>query len=230
MDLDTVGRIRAAFYRLVGAEDTDASLRLHDEEENEVAYQCLTRGVREAQRYMLKQGYDGWRRRHGPLVFLGTDSADGGRYVAFPADLLRVAGDEHRSALMQQDGQTWGHQVGPKESHHRGSAYYILGDRLWLLKGASPPSTLYLGYTAQHPAIDDDLLDANIDFPLEARGLIVAEAAMAAVEEAWFPGDERAENRIRLAWVRARMNANDVARSTQQARKLRQPRKAGNRY
>src|SRR5690625_1171161 len=113
MDLTTVARCRAAFYRLVGSLPEDEGLTELGETENEVAHTFLTRGSRSAQRWMLKCGYHGWLRR-APIEWEGSES-EGGLYASLPSDLLRVAGDERRSGLLRDNGERWGHQRHPDE-------------------------------------------------------------------------------------------------------------------
>ena len=63
MELDTVARVKRAFFRLVDTESDDPELTLLSEDADEVVELLLTRGFRSAQRWMLEQGYQGWRKR-----------------------------------------------------------------------------------------------------------------------------------------------------------------------
>lgn len=227
MELSTVDRIRDAFYRLVGSDSTDTALSEQGEATNDVANQFLTRGCRKAQRWMLKQGYGGWRTRSSALTFSGTDAADGGRYVTLPSNFLRGAGNDRVSALREANGDPWGTQVDDRDETMKGDGYYFRGEKLWLLRNANPPSTLYLDYYFTHPVWDATLDDNEIDFPLEARSLIVAEAANEAKEDNWLPGGSEMEMKIERALLRAREEARDIARQSKQVKQFQKPRRYG---
>lgn len=152
---------------------------------------------------------------------------DGGRFSYLPSDFLRAYGNERRSALVEAGGKRWGKEGRPDDDEARGDRYYIRGEELWLARGARVPTTLYLDYHYLHRAWTASI---SIDFPLEARGLVVAEAAAAAKEESWFPGERDDEMRIDRALARAREDARDVARPTKQARALRKAPRYGNRW
>lgn len=218
MELSTVEEIRWAFYRLVGTDAEDTALTDQGEAENDIAYLYLTRGCRNAQRYMLKHGYSGWRARSAALSFSGSDAADGGRYVSLPTDFLRAAGNQKVSCLRAANGDPWGQEVDDRDELARGDAFYFRGDELWIARTANLPSTLYLHYHYQHPAWSGELADADIDFPIDARALIVAEAANVAKEEEWLVGGADLEQKIERNLVRAREEARDVVRLTRQPR------------
>lgn len=225
MELSTAANISRLFYRLLGIKEGDPGLVARGETAGDIANTYLTVGVRRAQRWMLRCGYAGWRTRTAALSFSGSDSADGGRYSALPANFMQAYGDGQRSALVRADGTGWGHQIPPDQAQRaRGDAYYIRGDQLWLARGASPPSELYLDYHYLHPAWAPAV---TVDFPLDARGLIPAEAAAAAKEESWAPGGADADLRIERALARAREDARLVARRTRQQRRMRAPRRYG---
>ena len=229
MELSTVLKCREAFYRLVGTDADDGALTAQTEQTDDVANLYLTRGCRNAQRWMLKMGYAGWRTRSGALSWSGTDETTGGRYTTLPTDFLRAWGTQRDSALHEANGTRWGQQVSPEDDLLRGNHWYIRGDELWITRNASPPTTLYLEYQYLHPTWDG-LADADIDFPVEARPLIIAEAADAAKEEFWLPGDVEMERKIDRAVRRAREEARDIARPTKQPRQLRRARRAGNHW
>jgi len=228
MEMTAVSQFVASFYRLLGTDATDDALILNGEAANDVAYQYLTAGCREAQRWMLKMGYGGWRKRSAALSFAGTDIADGGRYATLPADFLRAVGNQKRSALREPGGDGWGTEVTEHESEYRGDGFYIRGEQLWLTREANPPTTLYLEYHYTHPAWSAVL--ATIDFPMDARSLIVAEAANEAKEENFLPGGPEMEGKIERALMRAKERARDIARPTKQARQMRRPTRLGNRW
>lgn len=228
MDLDTRAQFLRSFYRHLGVTDEDDALTELGENTDEVAYEYLTRGTRAAQRWMLRCGYAGWRKRSSALSFSGSDSTDGGRYASLPADFLRAYGSERRSALVEPNGRRWGCQIEPVQDHLEGDLYYISGDRLWLARNAHPPTTLYLDYHYLHPEWTGSL--SQIDFPLEARPLIVAEAAYLAMHEDWLPGGPEMEMKIDRALRAYRNLAMDVARQTKETRNMQKPRRFGDRY
>lgn len=230
MELDTVNKLRYSVYRLVGTDAGDTALTEHGESTGDVVDLFLTEGSRNAQRWMLKMGYGGWRKRStSALTWTGTDAADGGQKATVPTDFLRAYGNQRQSALREADGKRWGLEINPEEDHLRGDLYYFRGEELWLGLGASPPTTLYLDYHYTHPKFDS-LADNAIDFPMEARRLIVCEAANVAKEDNWLPGDEDMERKIERALMRAREAARDIARATKQPRQFRKPRIIGSRW
>jgi hypothetical protein len=225
VELDTVAKITAGFYRLLGTTEDDEGLVDQGEAVGDIADLYLTRGCRAAQRWMLKCGYGGWRKRSSALTFSGTDAADGGRYVALPSDFLRAFGSQRpgRSALVEANGRRWGREIEPDQDHVEGNGYYIRGDELWLARRAVVPTTLYLDYHYTHPPWDDDLADGDIDFPLEARPLIHTEAAFVAMEDDWLVGFPEMERKIVNARQMAREEARGVARRTKQPRTMFKP-------
>lgn len=230
--LDTVAKLRRAFLRLVGTESDDPALTDLGEAANEVTNYFLTRGVWAAQRNLLKVGYQGWKKRSSAITsWTGSDDTDGGRYTTLPTDFLRAYGSHRHSCLVEADGDPWGQQILQEQANQRGDGFYFEGvDQLWLTRDASPPSTLYLWYHYRHPEIDGDLDDADIDFPVEARPMIPAEAAFFAMEEAWVPGGQDMELRISRARNAAREAARGLGRSSKQPRTFRRVRRAGNHW
>jgi len=229
MELDTVDRHRDAFYRLLGSDATDEMLEEHGEAANEIVDLCLTRGSRTSQRFMLDNGYNGWRSRDEITSWSGADAADGGRYTALPDDFLKAYGNERMSALRKANGDQWGRQVEPNEAHLKGNYYYIRGDELWLARAAVVPTTLYLEYHYTHPKWEN-LADGAIDFPIDARWLIIAEGANAGKDENWIPAGIEMEAKITRALASARDQARAVARPTKAPRKMKAPRRVGNHW
>ena len=227
MEMTAVSQFVASFYRLLGTDATDDALILNGEAANDVAYQYLTAGCREAQRWMLKCGSGEWRKRSAALSFSGTDAADGGRYATLPTDFLRAWGSRNESALVEADGDSWGQEVGSRDTQLKGDGYYLMGSTLWLTRTAAPPAVLYLLYHYVHPTWSASV---TIDFPMDARLLIVAEAAQVAMAEAWLPGDAAMERKIEVAAMRARERARDLCRATKSPRTLRRAYRAGNRW
>jgi len=227
MELSTPTHVLNAFYRLAGTTSDDDALTEHGEAANDVAWTFLTLGCREAQRWMLKCGSGEWRKRSSALSFSGTDAADGGRYATLPTDFLRAWGSRNESALVEADGDSWGQEVGSRDTQLKGDGYYLMGSTLWLTRTAAPPAVLYLLYHYVHPTWSASV---TIDFPMDARLLIVAEAAQVAMAEAWLPGDAAMERKIEVAAMRARERARDLCRATKSPRTLRRAYRAGNRW
>lgn len=231
-DLDSVQELVSAFYRACGVTSEDGTLQRRGEDADDVAYYFLTRGTRLAQRWLLSNGFKGWLKRSSALAFSGTDAADGGRYTALPADFLKANGNHDRSCLVEAGGDRWGTEIDEDDKLAKGDYFYFRGTtaapmQLWLARTASPPITLYLEYFYQHPEFESDL---TLEFPLEARHLIAHEAANLAKEEAWFPGGNEARQAVQRALSMSRMEARAVARQSREPRRLRGPRRAGNRW
>jgi len=227
VELDTVARVVAAWYRLCGVESTDDALVLNGESAGDVAYTYLTRGCRNAQRWMLKMGYGGWLKRSSALTWSGTDAADGGRYATLPTDFLRAYGNQRMSALREADGDEWGQEIKAEDDQLKGNGYYFRGTQLWLARTAAPPATLYLDYHYTHPVWTSGV---TIDFPVDARALIVAEGANVAKEESWLPMGPEGEQKIERALMRAREEARDIVRQGKGPRTFRKPYRAGNHW
>jgi len=228
VELSTVEKCKDAWYRLVGVASDDPGLTEQGDLTDDVAYQYLTLGCRNAQRWMLKMGYGGWRKRSSALVFTGSDATDGGRKITLPSDFLRAYGNRRESALRKADGTRWASEVSPEDDHIRGDYYYVRGTELWITREAQPPSPLYLDYHYTHPLWSASL--SPIDFPIDARWLIVAEGADAAKDESWLPGGVEWEQKIARRLARAREEARDIARATKSPRKARAPQRFGNRW
>ena len=226
-DLDSVAKIRQQFYRLTGSISSDSELVRQGEAVDDVAYQALTEGTRAAQLWMLDNGYHGWRARSSAITWLGTEAANGGRYVALPATYLRLYGDMHpgKSALVEADGTPWGQQIDAGDDRAQGDFYYVRGEELWITRLATPPTTLYIDFHYRHPAWTSGV---TIDFPTLARGLLAPKAASIAMEENWLPGDRNMEVKIERAMLKAEARARMVARQTKQPRRMKEPYRAGN--
>lgn len=226
-DLDTVAKVRHAWYRLVGSVPADSALTELGESEDDVAYLYLTSGCRDAQQYMLHNGYNGWRQRSSALSWSGTDATTGGKYSDLPTDFLRADGNRDRSALVQANGDRWGTQIDAEDDNAKGNYFYFLGDEIWLARTASPPTTLYLKYNYQHPVWTSGV---TIDFPANVRSLIVAYAANSAKEENWFIGDHTMEAKVREAVLLAEKKVRMFVRQTKQSRQWRRPQRLGGRH
>lgn len=228
MELDTVVKIVSAFYRMIGSVASDQSLTEQGESADDVAYLNLTRGTRIAQRYMIDQSFGGWRQRSSALSFTGSDSADGGRYVTtMPSDFLRAYGSNRRSALVEANGDRWATETIEDQDHLKGDHYYLKGSVLWLTRTANPPTTIFLDYHYKHPAWSSNV---TIDFPMEARHLIVAQAAACAIDDNWVSGGEEMEARVGRAVTKAQSEARGISRTTRQPKKFKKVIRFANRW
>ena len=227
MELDSVAKVREALYRLLGTTAADPFLVEQTEAVNDVAYEFLTVGSREAQRHLVKMGFAGWRKRSSALSWTGTDATTGGRYSALPTDFLRAWGNRNVSALVEANGDRWGQEIDPTESELEGDGYYFQGEQLWLARSANPPATVYLDFHYKHPLWSASV---TIDFPMDARMLIVAEAANAAKEENWFPLDADGAQKIERALMRWRERARGIARASKSPRRFAKPVRVASRY
>ena len=222
MPLDTLAEVRNAFYRLLGTSSTDQAFIEHDTSTLEALYQHLTTGAWRAQRFLISAGMsDRWRKRSSAISWTGTEAADGGRYVALStlaADFLRLSGDLRRSSLVEADGRRWGSQVEAEDDALRGDRFYLKNNQLWITKGASPPTTLYLDYHYRHPEVTSST--TTFDFPVDAMPLLVAEAASGALDESWVSGGQEMRQAVERNLERQRVNAKDVARQTREPRRM----------
>ena len=165
-ELSSVEKVKDAWYRMVGTEVDDPALTELGESADDVAYLYLTSGSREAQRWMLRMGYDGWRKRSSAMTtWTGSDATTGGRYNSLPSDFLRAWGNSRVSALVKANGDRWGQQIDPESEYRFGNNYYFRDENLWITRQAKPPTTLYLEYHYLHPSWSSSV---TIDFPLEA--------------------------------------------------------------
>jgi hypothetical protein len=230
--LQTVESFRRALLRLVGTEEQDPEFSLRGEVTNEVLDLFLSEGTWAAQRWLLRNGYKGWRSRSPALVWLGADATDGGRYAAMPTDFLTAysSGEPPRGALVEADGSSWGQEIAPDDLRYQGNGYYFPDtSNVWLARRASPPSPIYLLYHYRHPGWVN-ILDADLDLPQEVRYLVVAEAASQAKEEHWLPGGQEMEMKIERALGRARQKAMGLARPSGGPRKMRHRQPYGYRW
>lgn len=231
MELTTVARHVAAFYRLTGSTSDDDGLTENGESTDDVAYLCLTRGARRAQMYLLESGLKAWRTRSEALSWSGADATDGGRYSALPSDFLRADGNRKgRSALVEADGSEWGVEVDATEDQIRGDAYYFTDEHVWITHSASPPTTLYLRYFKKHSTMAADLADADLILPVDTRALSVAYAAEVAREESWFLLGPDAEVKIARAVKMAEMEAKAYCRRSKAPREFKKPTRYGSHW
>lgn len=206
-----------AFYRLTATSATNPALIEHDSSSLETLYQYLQYGAWDAQEYMIDAGLGAtWVTTSSTLTFSGADST-GGKYVALPSDFLRLAGDDEASALRQPGGTRWGLLI-PFEERRRayGNKYWLQGDganlwRIWLARGASPPSDLVCDYHHRLATLADS---TAVDFPTQHRALIVAFAADRAQTDSWLPGDMEMQAKIASNLVKLKKEVMRRARVT----------------
>lgn len=227
-ELSTTADCLEAFYRLVGSDSSDTSLRENGEAADEVAYLYLTRGVRAGQRYLINLGM-GERWLTTATLTFGAAAADGTRTATLPTDNVRLSGDRATSALSDAaTGHPWGRMVDERTLRGAvGDLYALSADTVKVANGASLPTTTKLSYIARHAAIE---VGVALDFPIDARWLIPTEAASAAKEEGWLPGGPEMETKIDRALFRAREEAKQIARRTRAPRQFRAPTRVGSRW
>lgn len=212
----------SGLHRLLGTSSTDQALIEHDNATLENIYLALTHGCWAAQRYMISSGMsDRWRKRSTAVTsWSGSDATDGGRYTSLPTDFLRLSGNrKSRSALRTADGNPWGREVSADEDTARGNVYYTKNDQLWLGRGAAPPTTVYIDFHFRHPEFTSAI--AAFDFPVDARGLIVAEAAGILVLESWVSGGGEMVQAVERNLDKWRKIARDISRRTREPRRMR---------
>jgi hypothetical protein len=192
--------IKRALYRLVNTDDLDDAMLEHDATSLDGVYMALQEGVDDAQQYLVDSGLsDYWLTTSATLSFTGSDPD---RYVALPATdtdsadkrFWRLYGDHKWSALRKANGERWGLEV-PAHSRWkiRGNCYYLRNERLYLARSASPPSDVVMDYLYRLP----DLVDSTtVDFPESDRPLIVAYAAIHAMENDWIAGGADMESKL----------------------------------
>lgn len=215
--LDDRTDLRRAFFRLTDTSAADTSLIEQDTESNEAVHYFIQHGLWSAQDFLLSSGAASrWLKVGTAITWSGSDDT-GGRYVALPADFLRLAGDENRSALSEANNVRWGQQLNEEESGAYGDYYYLKNERLYLTRGASPQNTLYINYHHRHEVLAAD--NTTIDFPLLDRPLIVAWAAQHALADNWLP--DTAAAKVQQAMAYWKREAASRARRTRQPAKLR---------
>ena len=228
MDLLSLDDLRRGFYRLVGALPEDPSTNEHSAGKHDLADEYLTLGLRAAQRWLIENGYHGWITVSDPLEFEDPGAGFGGKRAPLPDDFMQAFGSDRRSALVKSDGSGWGREVDGRNPSVTGDVYWI-PDLLnvWVGNRAQPPSGLRLRYHYRHAPMEPGV---TIEFPVEARRLIVAEAGQYAREDAWLPGGQDMETKIERAQQKARTQARRVARMTRSPRKMEAPKRLSNRW
>ena len=226
--LDSKADLRRTFYSIMGIEPDDPAITAFDADPEETVDRLLYQGLLNAQSWMITwTPYRGWKST--VQLTLGDAETDGTRFAAFPSNLLRMAGDERTSPLLYSDGRRWGQMVDDRDPSIWGSYFWLDNgtdsdglyvDGIRFAKGASIPTTgIYLQYHYRHAELDDD---TNIEFPLEDRILIPAEAAVIAVHEAWAPLVEESDQQMVLRnLMQHRKHAAERARRSRQGQKFR---------
>jgi len=207
--------LRRAFYRLLAISPNDDALTEHDSEIQETVHYFLQSGIWNAQYWLLTNTeVKRWLRPVGPIL-LSPDSnnpeapvwvrdpVSNSLSITLPTDFIRLAGDAQDTALYLQQGggntsggRVWGQQIDQRDKNRmRGNWFYLLNDELRLTPTANPPANLFFDYYYRHPLLTED--DDPLEFPVDVRPLIVAEAAVMALSEAWLPFEEpESESRI----------------------------------
>jgi hypothetical protein len=208
-----------AFFRLVASSSDNPAMTEHDSDTLEAVYQFLQYGAWDAQAWLLDCGLaDRWVSVSSALTWSGSDSADGGRYAALPADFLRAIGDDNRSCLRVPGSDVWGSQVDFRDRWTGGSnRYWFQDEYLWISKGSAPLSGLCLDYHEQLATLEDS---TTVDFPSAHRALIVAYAADRAATDAWLPGDLEMQAKILSNLTKLKKESYRRVRRTSGPRKL----------
>lgn len=242
MVLDTITKLRQAFYRACGSVSDDDALVENSEAVNDVAYLYLTRGVRAAQRFLIGVGLSHrWQKRSSAITsWSGADSTDGGRYKelgggsGIATDFLRLnqknAGGQSRpyGAIVEADGEPWGREITADESDLEGDYYYLKANRLWIARTASPPSTVYLDYLYLHAELS--AATTSFDMPADAMHLALWESVDAARAESWFPLSTEGAVMIDQALRKAKDDAREIARQTRTPRQWKRPQRHGTKW
>ena len=212
--------LKRALYRLVNTDDLDDAMLEHDATSLDGIYMALQEGVDDAQQYLVDSGLsDYWLTTSAALSFTGSEPD---RYVALPATdtagddkrFWRLYGDRKWSALRKSNGTRWGIEI-PASGRwtYRGNGDYLRNDRLYLARGASPPSDVVMDYLYRLPDLADS---TTVDFPESDRQLIVAYAAVHTMENDWLAGGQEMEMKLQRNLDRRKQAAYRRARRSLQ--------------
>lgn len=222
-----------AFYRITATSATNPALIEHDASTLEAVYQFLQYGLWDAQEWLMDCGLlNRWVTTSSTLTFSGSDASNGGRYTALPAEFMRLAGDEHDSALHSPNGTKWGRLIDWKDRRRAGPTAYWLESttsnvwRLWIGPGASPPTGMVLDYHAL-ATLD---ASATVEFPSQHRGLIVAFAADRAMSDSWLPGDAEMQAKIAANLMKLKRESERRVRQSHGPKKRRMRVSGGSHY
>jgi hypothetical protein len=191
------------YFRLLNTDIDDDDMIEHDPTAGDGAYIMLQAGVWDAQLYLIDSGVGSrWAKTTSALTFTGTDPD---KFVALPADFLRLESDHRRSGLRTTTGISWGREI-PFENRfdHYGNYFYIRGNeaeatnegelRIYAVRGSAPLSGMVADYFYKHATLSDS---TTVDFPAEDRQLITAFAALRATFQAWYTGSADEKQSIR---------------------------------
>lgn len=197
LQLDTRADLRALFFKITGTDDEDEGLA---EQFSAVvgppaftaaeaaANFYLHLGLWSAQNFVLDStpGVSGGVRWLTSAALTWTED-EFGQYFALPAGTLRIAGDEHDSAIVRTASYPWGKLIDARHSarHRAGAVYWLQNGRLYIpVDAARPPSDAKLRYFERHAQIPDanDTVADLIDFEPDDRMLIPAYAAWHAFD------------------------------------------------
>lgn len=217
--------IRRGIYRLCNLSDNDAAMVEHDAASLEGINQLIEEGLYDAQEWLLRARYaDPWVVVGQAVTVLGSHSDPEGKYIELEDDFLRLMGDENASALYVPGTRrrSWGRQRhGTRDGRMaRGSGYWIEGGRIRLANNARPPSNLVYDYIRKPDPPEDEV---PIDFPETERPLVVAFAAVHAMENNFLPAGPEMEMKILRNLERRKGMAWKRARRTTAPRRIRRP-------
>jgi hypothetical protein len=206
--------LKRALYRLLDTDDDDDDMIEHDHASQtlEGIHLLLQQGAESAQLYMIDKGFEEfWLTSSSAISLTGSDPD---RYVTLPTDMIRLYGDDQNSALRSSTGARWGTLIDSKDRYRcRGSnAYYLRNERLYVTTGASLPSGTLIDYIYHIPILADD---SDVDFPDNDRPLIVAFAAVHAMQENWLPGGQEMEAKLERNLLRRKNESYRRARRSQ---------------
>lgn len=209
-----------AFYRLTATRSNNPALIAHDSTTLETLYQFLQYGIWDAQEFLLDNGMsDRWVTQSAALTpLLGADLTHGGRYIALPADFIRIAADDQHSGLRSPDGKSWGRLIDFEDRFRAGpGCFWLMNDQLWFSRGSSPAATVVMDYHHRHATLADS---TTVDFPTAFRPLIVAYAASRAMHDSWLPGDAMMEAKIEKNLIKLESSIRRRARRTRSPKKV----------
>lgn len=187
--------LRRHLYRLLGIDARDRNLSSYDSDIQESVHYFIQQGLWNAQSHLITNGRARLWRRRWEISGWEDDEVTGARSTDLPSDFLRLDGDQYRSALYSAaDERPWGQETSAQNGETwRGNFFWVHNGRLWVSRGANLPQSLYGTYFYRHPVLEHD--ETPLDFPVEVRPLIPAEAAYVAMMESWLPLDDDATRR-----------------------------------
>lgn len=213
--------LRRHLFRLLGLDPRDRNLPEYDSEIQESIHYFIQQGLWNAQLCLITSGRAPFWRSRALLEGWTEDAVTEAKYVTLPEDFLRLDGDYYRSALFDASTKRpWGKLVATADGElARGDCYWVSNDRLYTARGARLPTSLYANYFYRHPILETD--ETALDFPLEIRPLIPAEAAVVALKEAWLPLDDGAtRSRIDENHRYWRVKAEEMVRPTREPARM----------